>query len=393
MRDVYILSAVRTPIGAFGGGLAPLGAAELGTIAAKEAISKSGVSKDAIDEVVVGNVLSAGLGQNVARQIALNAGLPDTVPAMSINKVCGSGLRALSLAAGMISSGECDAILAGGTESMSNAPYLLHKHRFGAKMGHETIVDSMINDGLWDVFGDYHMGITAENIAETFGISRGEQDAFALESQHRAEAAVKAGRFQDEIVPVTIAGRKGDTLVENDESPRFGATIESLSKLRPAFKKDGTVTAGNASSINDGAAMLVLADGETVRKAGLTPPVRIRAYASAGVDPAIMGYGVVPAVRKTLERANASVSDIDRFELNEAFAAQAIAVTRELGVSSDRVNVNGGAVALGHPIGASGARILVTLVHELLRSGGKTGVASLCIGGGMGTAMMVEIPQ
>ena len=391
MRDVVIVSAVRTAIGTFGGTLKDISAAELGKIAAEEAIKRAGIDASMIDEVVIGNVLSAGHGQNIARQVAIKAGIPETVPAMTLSKVCGSGLRAISLAVQTIKAGDNDVVLAGGTESMSNAAYVLKKARFGMKMGHETVIDTMIQDGLWDAFNDYHMGITAENIAEKFGITREQQDAFSAQSQQRAEAAVKDGKFKEEIVPVIIPQRKADPIVfDTDEFPRFGTTAEKLAKLAPAFKKDGTVTAGNASGINDGAAMLVIMAKEKAESLGLPILATIKSYASAGVDPSIMGYGVVPACNKAMEMAGVSAKEIDLVEANEAFAAQAISVCTDLGFTGDKTNVNGGAIALGHPIGCSGARILVTLLHEMKRRESKVGLASLCIGGGMGTAMIVE---
>ncbi len=391
MRDVVIVSAVRTAIGSFGGTLKDISAAELGKIAAEEAIKRAGIDASMIDEVVIGNVLSAGHGQNIARQVAMKAGIPETVPAMTLSKVCGSGLRAISLAVQMIKAGDNDVVLAGGTESMSNAAYVLKKARFGMKMGHETVIDTMIQDGLWDAFYDYHMGITAENIAEKFGITREQQDAFAAQSQQRAEAAIKEGKFKEEIVPVIIPQRKADPIVfDTDEFPRFGTTAEKLAKLAPAFKKDGTVTAGNASGINDGAAMFVIMAKEKAESLGLPILATIKGYASAGVDPSIMGYGVVPACSKAMEMAGITAKDIDLVEANEAFAAQAISVCTDLGFTEDKTNVNGGAIALGHPIGCSGARILVTLLHEMKRRGSNIGLASLCIGGGMGTAMIVE---
>jgi len=391
MREVVIVSAARTAIGSMGGALAKVSAAELGRTAAVEAVKRAGIDKSLINEVIVGNVLSAGLGQNIARQIALGALEDDRVPAMSLNKVCGSGLRAVSLGAQMIKAGDCEAVLAGGTESMSNAPYLLKKARWGLRMGNDTVVDSMINDGLWDIFNDYHMGVTAENLAEKYNITRADQDEFSAKSQNRAEKAIKEGRFQDEIVPVSIPQRKGDPLIfDMDEFPRFGSTAESLGKLRPAFKKDGTVTAGNASGINDGAAMLVLMSSEKAYQLGLEPLASIKSYASGGVDPSIMGYGVVPAVQAALSKAGLTVNDLDLVEANEAFAAQAVCVSRELGLDPEKTNVNGGAIALGHPIGASGARILTTLLYEMQRRDSKYGLATLCIGGGMGTAIIVE---
>ena len=391
MRDVVIVSAVRTAIGNFGGTLKDISAADLGKITAVEAIKRAGIEASMIDEVLIGNVLSAGHGQNIARQVAIKAGIPNTVPAMTLNKVCGSGLRAISLAVQTIKAGDNDIVLAGGTESMSNAAYVMKKARFGMKMGHETIIDTIIQDGLWDAFYDYHMGITAENISEQWNITREMQDEFAAKSQQKAEAAIKGGMFQEEIVPVIIPQRKADPIVfDTDEFPRFGSTAEKLGKLAPTFKKDGTVTAGNASGINDGAAMFVIMSKEKAENLGLPVRATIKAYASAGVDPSIMGYGVVPACKKAMGIAGITANDIDLIEANEAFASQAISVCRDLGFAEDKTNVNGGAIALGHPIGCSGARILVTLLHEMKRRDARVGLASLCIGGGMGTAMIVE---
>ena len=391
MKEVVIVSAVRTAIGTFGGALAGLSAVELGRITAEEAIKRAGIQKESIDEVILGNVLSAGLGQNIARQIAIGAGLPETVSAMSINKVCGSGLRSISLAAQVIKAGDVDVVLAGGTESMSNAPYLLPNARTGYKMGNNTVVDSMVNDGLWDSFNDYHMGITAENVADKFGISRENQDQFAAESQLRAENAIKAGKFKDEIVPVVIPQRKGDPFVfDTDEFPRYGTTADKLAKLRPAFKKDGTVTAGNASGINDGAAMLIVMSADKAKELGVKPLAKIVSYSSAGVSPEIMGYGPVPASNKVFEKAGLTVKDMDLVEANEAFAAQALAVTKDLDLDPSKTNVNGGAIALGHPIGASGARITVSLIYEMQKQNAKYGLSTLCIGGGMGTALIIE---
>jgi len=391
MREVVIVSAARTAIGSFGGSLSGLSAVELGKIAAEEAIKRAGISKESIQEVVIGNVLSAGLGQNVARQVAIKAGLHETTPALTINMVCGSGLRAVSLAAQMIMSEEADIVLAGGTESMSNAPYLLNKARWGQRMGNGELVDSMINDGLWDAFNNYHMGITAENVAEKWNISREEQDKFAAESQRRAEIAIKEGRFKEEIVPVVIPQKKGDAVVvDTDEYPKFGTNFEKLQKLKPSFKKDGTVTAGNASGINDGAAMLVIMSKEKAEELGVKPLAKIKSFASVGLDPAIMGYGPVPATEKALKKAGLKAADLDVVEANEAFAAQALSVAKDLGLDASKVNVNGGAIALGHPIGASGARILTSLVYEMNRRDLKTGLATLCIGGGMGTAIILE---
>jgi len=393
MREVVIVSAARTPIGSFGGSLAALSAVELGTIAAKEAIKRAGFDAALIDDVIIGNILSAGLGQNVARQVAVYAGVPETVPAMTINKLCGSGLRAVSMAAQFIMLGDADIILAGGTESMTNAPYLLPKGRYGYRMGDGKIIDSMIHDGLTETFNNYHMGVTAENIAKRWNISRDEQDAFALNSQLKTEAAHKAGKFRDEIVPVVIPQRKGDPIVvDTDEYPRPGTTLDKLAKLPPAFDKAGTVTAGNSSGINDGAAMLIVMSKQKADELGLKPLVTIRSYASVGLDPTIMGYGPVPASRKALEKIGYTVDQIDLVEANEAFASQSIAVVRDLGLDPGKVNVNGGAIALGHPIGASGARILTTLIYEMGRRKAKTGLATLCIGGGMGTSIIIERP-
>ncbi len=390
-KEVVIVSAVRTPIGNFGGSLTNFSAVDLGVIAATEAIHRAGILPSEINETILGNILSAGLGQNVARQVSIKAGVPDTSPAMAINKLCGSGLRAVSMAAQFIMLGDADVILAGGTESMTNAPYLLPKARYGYRMGNGELVDSMIQDGLTDAFNGYHMGITAENIAEQWGISRGEQDEFAQKSQAKAEIAQKKGVFSDEIVPVEIPQRKGDPIVfSNDEFPKHGLTIEALAKLKPAFKKEGTVTAGNASGINDGAAMLVVMSAEKAAALGLKPLVRIRSYANAALDPKIMGYGPVPASRAALLKAGMQIGDIDLVEANEAFAAQSIAVMRDLNLDPSKVNVNGGAIALGHPIGASGARILTTLIYEMKRRNAATGLATLCIGGGQGTAIIVE---
>ncbi len=391
MKEIVIASAVRTAIGSFGGSLKDVSAVDLGATVIKEALSKAGIASDMVDEVVLGNVLQAGLGQNPARQAAMKAGLPVEVPAMTINKVCGSGLRAVSLACQMIIAGDVDVVVAGGMESMSRSPYLLNKARWGQRMGDGKLIDSMVHDGLWDIFNDYHMGITAENIAEKWGLTREMQDEVALQSQLKAEKAIKEGKFKDEIVPVTIPQRKGDPIVfDTDEYPRLGATQERFAKLRPAFKKDGTVTAGNASGINDGAAALVIMSGERAKELGVKPLAKIVSYGSKGLDPAIMGYGPFHAVKKALAKVDIEIEDIDLIEANEAFAAQALAVARDLKFDMDKVNVNGGAIALGHPIGASGARILVTLLHEMQKRDVKTGLATLCIGGGMGTAVVVE---
>ncbi len=391
MRNVVIAAAARTPIGAFGGALSSLSAVELGTAVVRHLLQKTGIDPAQVDEVILGQVLTAGCGQNPARQTARNAGLPDAVPALTINKVCGSGLKALQLATQAIRVGDADLIIAGGQESMSQSPHVVPHSRNGQRMGNWEMVDTMIKDGLWDAFHDYHMGITAENIVEKYGISREEQDAFAAHSQQKAEAAIQAGRFADEIVPVQIPQRKGDPLVvDQDENPRPGVTAEALGKLRPAFKKDGSITAGNASSLNDGAAAVILCSEEKAKELGLTPLAVIKAYANAGVDPAIMGTGPIPATRRCLERAGWSVDDLDLIEANEAFAAQAISVNRDLGWDTAKVNVNGGAIALGHPIGASGCRILVTLIHEMIKRDAHKGLATLCIGGGMGVALAIE---
>jgi len=391
VREVVIVGAGRTPIGSFGGSLSKLSAIELGVIAANGVIEKAGIDKNIIDEVILGNILQAGLGQNPARQIAIKSGLNENTPAMTINKVCGSGLRAVSMAAQFIMLGDADCILAGGAESMSNAPYVMSNARWGQRMGNGEIVDTMIKDGLTDAFNDYHMGITAENIAERWNISREEQDEFALNSQLKAEKAQKEGKFKDEIIPVSIPQRKGDPIVvDTDEYPKHGMTIEKIAKLRPAFKKDGTVTAANSSGINDGAAFVLVMSKEKADELGIKPIASIKSYASAALDPAIMGYGPVPATIKALEKANMKIEDIDLIEANEAFAVQSLAVAKDLGLNKEIVNVNGGAIALGHPIGASGTRILVTLLHEMIKRDSKTGLATLCIGGGQGTSLIVE---
>ncbi|MDQ0882447.1 acetyl-CoA C-acetyltransferase [Peribacillus sp. V2I11] len=390
MREVVIAGAARTPVGAFGGNLANVSAVDLGVVAAKEAIKRANISADMIDEVLVGNILSAGLGQNVARQVAIHAGIPETTPAMAINKLCGSGLRTVIMGAQFIALGDADVILAGGIESMSNAPYLLPNYRFGQKMGNTEAVDSMTYDALTDVFNQYHMGVTAENIAEQWEISREKQDEFALDSQMKAEKAQLEGRFADEIVPVEYKQRGKTISVDQDEHPRHGLTIDQLTKLRPAFKENGTVTAGNASGINDGGAMLVLMSREKADELGLEALATIKSYANAALDPKIMGYGPVPATRKALAKAGMTIDDIDLMEVNEAFAAQSLAVLKDLELKPEKVNVNGGAIALGHPVGASGARILVTLLYEMKRRDAKTGLATLCIGGGQGTALIVE---
>ena len=390
-NDIAILAATRTAIGSFQGTLSGLPAHALGAALIRGILEKTGIAPAEIDEVVLGQILTAGSGQNPARQAAIAAGLPHAVPALSLNKVCGSGLKAVHLAAQAIALGDADLVLAGGQESMSLAPYVLPKARTGLRLGHAQLEDSLIRDGLWDAFNDYHMGITAENLAERYGITREQQDAFAADSQRKAAEAIAAGRFGDEITPISIPQRKGDpVLFDTDEQPRAGTTAEALAKLRPAFKKDGTVTAGNASTINDGAAVLLLASAQKAEALGLPVLAWIRGYASAGVDPAVMGIGPVPATQKTLNKAGWRIGDLDLIEANEAFAAQALAVNQELGWDTARVNVNGGAIALGHPIGASGARILVTLVHELIRRDARKGLATLCIGGGQGVAIAIE---
>lgn len=386
-----IVSGVRTAIGAFGGTLSNMPASRLGAIVVKEAVKRAGIDASMVDEVIMGNVIGAGQGQNVARQAALYAGVPVEVPCMTVNKVCGSGLKAVVMAAQAIAAGDADVVVAGGTENMNMAPYLLPKARYGYRMGHAELIDSMILDGLWCIFGDTHMGITAENVAEKWGITREEQDAYAALSQNRAEEAIKSGRFEDEIVPVEVPQRKADPVVfDQDEHPRFGTTAEKLARLRPAFKKDGTVTAGNASGINDGAAALVVMSAEKARQLNIEPMATIKAYASAGVQPEIMGTGPVPATLKALKKAGLDIADIDLIELNEAFTSTTLAGIRDLGLDPSIVNVNGGAIALGHPIGASGARILVTLLHEMKKRGAKKGLATMCIGGGMGIAVIVE---
>lgn len=391
MKNVVIASACRTPLGSFGGTLKNIGAADLGAVAVREAVKRAGIPAEAVEEVYFGDVLQAGLGQNVARQVALKAGLPIESTATTINIVCGSGLKSVAVGANAIKSGEVDVVVCGGVENMSSAPYVMPNARWGARMNNTVMVDAVVNDGLWDAFNDYHMGVTAENIADQWNITREEQDAFAVKSQNRAETAIKAGRFQEEIVPVTIPQRKGEPVIfDTDEFPRFGTTIEKLAKLRPAFQKDGTVTAGNASGINDGAAALVLMSEEMAEKLNVKPLAKIVSYATAGVDPSIMGIGPVPASRKALEKAGLDISQVGLVEANEAFAAQSLAVIKELGLNLEITNVNGGAIALGHPVGASGARILVTLLYEMIKRDVKTGLATLCIGGGQGQAMIIE---
>lgn len=387
---IVIASAARTPVGSFGGAFKTVSSVELGVVAAKEAMKRAKVTPDMIDEAYIGNVLQAAQGQNVARQVTINAGIPYTKPAVTLNIVCGSGLRAVSLAAQVIKCGDAEIVLAGGTESTSTAPYALMNERWGARMNDKKVVDTMIKDGLWDAFNDYHMGITAENVSERFDITREMQDKLAATSQNRAEEARRSGRFKDEIVPVEVKGRKGKvTVVEDDEHIREGVTVEGISKLKPAFKEGGTVTAANASGINDGAAMLVVMTESKAKELGVEPLAYIISYATEGVDPAIMGTGPIPSSRKALERAGLEVKDLDLIEANEAFAAQACAVAKELNFDMDKVNVNGGAIAIGHPVGASGARILTTLLFEMQKRDAKKGLATLCIGGGMGTALVV----
>ncbi|AKN29572.1 acetyl-CoA acetyltransferase [Clostridium carboxidivorans P7] len=391
MREVVIASAVRTAIGSFGGSLKDISAVDLGAIVIKEAINRAGIKPEMVDEVVMGNVLQAGLGQNTARQASVKSGIPVEVPSFSINKVCGSGLRAVSLAFQMVISGYNDIVIAGGMENMSRAPYLLNNARWGQRMGDGKLIDEMITDGLWDAFNGYHMGITAENVAEKWGITRKMQDEFALQSQLKAEKAIKEGRFKDEIVPVSIPQKKGEPKIfDTDEFPRFGTTIEGLNKLKPAFKKDGTVTAGNASGINDGAAAFVIMSAERAKELEIKPLAKIVSFGSKGIDPSIMGYGPVASTKEALERADLSVNDLDLVEANEAFASQCLAVAKDLEFDMNKVNVNGGAIAMGHPIGASGARILVTLIHEMIKRNSNRGLATLCIGGGQGTAIIIE---
>ncbi len=393
MREVVIVGAARTPIGSFGGSLKGVPTRKLGAIAIKAAVERAGIKPEQVDEVIMGCVLQGGLGQNVARQMSLDAGMPIEVPAMTINKVCGSGLRAVALAAQMIKAGDADIVVAGGAENMSATAYADPTSRWGARMGNVQKIDMMVNDGLWDAFNGYHMGITAENVAEQWGLTREQLDEFAVASQQKAEAAVKAGRFKDEIVPVEIPQKKGEPIVfDTDEYPKFGASIEKMAKLKPAFKKDGIVTAANASGINDAGAALVVMSKEKCEELGLTPMCTIKSYASAGVDPSIMGVGPIPASRKAMEKAGITVDQLDLIEANEAFAAQSLAVGKDLGFDTEKLNVNGGAIAIGHPIGASGARILISLIHEMQkREDAHLGLATLCIGGGMGTAVIVEM--
>jgi len=390
MEEIYIVGAARTPIGKFGGTLAKTAASDLGALVIRKVLERAGVAPEQVSEVIMGQVLTAGVGQNPARQAAIKAGLPDMIPAMTINKVCGSGLKAAMLGAQAIAHGDSDIVVAGGQESMSLSPHAMMGSRDGYRMGDAKLVDTMIIDGLWDVYNQYHMGVTAENVAKEYAVTREEQDEFAVKSQNKTEAAQKAGRFKDEIVAVEIASRKGPVMFADDEYPRHGATLETMKALRPAFDKNGTVTAGNASGINDGAAAVVLCNSKKLKELGLKPLARIRAFASAGVDPKYMGMGPVPASKRTLSRAGWQPSDLDLMEINEAFAAQAIAVNRQMGWDTSKVNVNGGAIALGHPIGASGCRVLVTLLHEMQKRDARRGLASLCIGGGMGVALAVE---
>lgn len=389
-KEVVICSAVRTPVGSFNGSLSPFSAADLGAIVIAEALKRAGVAADMVDEVIMGHVLQASNGQNPARQASLKAGLPKEVPAITINKVCGSGLKAVAMAAQSIMAGDADIVVAGGMESMTNAVYALEKARNGYRMGNGQLVDTMIKDGLLCAFNDYHMGITAENVAEQFKVSREQQDAFALSSQQKAVAAIKNGAFKDEIVPVVIKGKKGDVVFDTDEYPRAEASLESLTKLKPAFKKDGTVTAGNASGINDGAAAFVVMSADKAKALGVKPMAKLVGYASAGVDPSIMGIAPVPAIKKVLAKTGLAMKDIDVIEANEAFAAQCLAVGNELGFDHAKLNMNGGAIAIGHPIGASGARVFVTLLYLLKNKKAKRGLATLCIGGGQGIAAIAE---
>ncbi|MEH6825352.1 MAG: acetyl-CoA C-acetyltransferase [Motiliproteus sp.] len=391
MRDVVIVAAGRTAVGSFNGALSSLTAAQLGATVIKGLLEKSGIAPEQIDEVIFGQVLTAGCGQNPARQAAVNAGLPHATSAITINKVCGSGLKTVHMAAQSIMLGDSEMIIAGGQESMSQSGHYLPNSRNGQKMGNWSMVDTMVTDGLWDAFNDYHMGITTENIVEKYGFSREDQDAFAAASQNKAEAALAANRFADEIIPVALKQRRGDAIIfDRDEQPRAGVTADALGKLRPAFKRDGTVTAANSSTINDGAAAVILCSAEKAKELGLEPIATIKAYGIAGVDPAIMGTGPICATQNTLKRAGWTVDDLDLIEANEAFAAQAMAVNKDLGWDTNKVNVNGGAIALGHPIGASGCRILVSLLHEMVKRDAKKGLATLCIGGGMGIALAVE---
>jgi len=390
MSEVVIVAAARTAVGKFGGTIAKVPAAELGAHVIKGLVAKTGIDPALISEVLMGQVLTAGVGQNAARQAVIKAGLPDMVPAMTINKVCGSGLKATHLAAQAILCGDADIVIAGGQENMSASPHVLNNSRDGFRMGDAKLIDTMIVDGLWDVYNQYHMGITAENVAKKFNVSRTEQDEFALASQNKAEAAQKAGKFKDEILPLDIVSKKGTIVFDSDEYIKAGTTLDSLSSLRPAFNKEGTVTAGNASGLNDGAAAVMMMSAQKAQQLGLKPLAKIKAYASAGLDPTIMGMGPVPASQRCLQKAGWTHKDLDLMEINEAFAAQAIAVNKEMGWDTSKINVNGGAIAIGHPIGASGCRVLVTLIHEMIRRDVKRGLASLCIGGGMGVALAIE---
>jgi acetyl-CoA C-acetyltransferase len=390
MDEIVIVAAARTGVGKFGGTLAKIPATELGAHVIRGLLAKTGIDPALISEAILGQVLTAGVGQNAARQAAIRSGLPDHVPAMTINKVCGSGLKATHLAAQALRCGDADIIIAGGQENMSASPHVLNQSRDGFRMGDAKLTDTMIVDGLWDVYNQYHMGVTAENVAKKYNISRAEQDEFALASQNKAEAAQKAGKFKDEILPLEIPGKKGSIIFDSDEYIKTGSTLEALSSLRPAFNKEGTVTAGNASGINDGAAAVMMMSASKAAQLGLKPLVKIRAYASSGLDPSIMGMGPVSASQLCLKRAGWTPSDLDLMEINEAFAAQAIAVNKEMGWDTRKINVNGGAIAIGHPIGASGCRVLVTLIHEMIRRDAKRGLASLCIGGGMGVALAIE---
>ena len=391
MREVVIVSAARTPIGSFGGSLKGVPTRKLGAIAIKGAVERAGIKPEMVDEVIMGAVLQGALGQNVARQMTLDAGLHIETPAMTINKVCGSGLRAVELAAQIIKAGDAEIVVAGGAENMSATAYAMPAARWGARMNNTQMVDMMVNDGLWDAFNGYHMGITAENVAEQWGITREELDEFSVISQNRAEAAIKAGKFKDEIVPVEIPQKKGDPIIfDTDEFPKFGTTMDKVAKLKPAFKKDGIVTAANASGINDAGAAVVVMSKEKADELGIKPLCTIKSYASAGVDPSIMGVGPIPASQKALAKAGLTIEDIDLVEANEAFAAQSLAVRKDLNLDPEKTNVNGGAIAIGHPIGASGCRILITLIYEMMKRDSKYGLATLCIGGGMGTALIVE---
>jgi acetyl-CoA C-acetyltransferase len=390
MEDVVIVAAGRTAIGKFGGTLSKIPATELGAQVIKQLMAKTGIDPASVSEVIMGQVLTAGVGQNPARQAVIKAGLPDSIPASTLNVVCGSGLRAVHLGAQAIKCGDAEIVIAGGQENMSASPHVLNGSRDGFRMGDVKMTDTMIVDGLWDVYNQYHMGVTAENVARKFEISRAEQDEFALQSQLKAEAAIKAGKFKDEIIPIEIPSKKGPTIFDTDEYPKHGATLEGLASLRPAFNKEGSVTAGNASGLNDGAAAVIMMSASKAQQLGLTPIARIKAYSLSGLDPTIMGMGPVPAARACLEKAGWTHADVDLMEINEAFAAQAVAVNKQMGWDTSKINVNGGAIALGHPIGASGARVLVTLLHEMVRRDAKKGLASLCIGGGMGVALAVE---